>query len=143
MPIRNPRWLPPQFIVLTQDHIWENTEIFSSLKLLNWLNLNCASIIGRSFTNFVFFYVDRNSKMTTTAGHSFYIGPIGSFYSHVQVNDTDYWDPLVITNIKIVLDMAIKCNIILYTKKNFFFLFFLLLFEIYFHSKQKRINVKI
>ena len=32
------------------------------------------------------FYVDRNSKMTTTAGHSFYIGPIGFFY--YQVNDT-------------------------------------------------------
>ena len=32
------------------------------------------------------FYVDRNFKMTTTAGHSFYIGPIGSFY--YQVNDT-------------------------------------------------------
>jgi hypothetical protein len=32
------------------------------------------------------FYVDRNSKMTTTAGHSFYIGPIGSFYN--QLNDT-------------------------------------------------------
>jgi hypothetical protein len=32
------------------------------------------------------FYVDRNSKMTTTAGYSFYIGPIGSFYN--QVNDT-------------------------------------------------------
>jgi hypothetical protein len=32
----------------------ENTEI-CSLKLLHWLNLNCASIIGRSFTNFVFF----------------------------------------------------------------------------------------
>jgi hypothetical protein len=32
------------------------------------------------------FYVDRNSKMITTAGHSFYIGPIGSFYN--QVNDT-------------------------------------------------------
>jgi hypothetical protein len=30
--------------------------------------------------------VDRNSKITTTAGHSFYIGPIGSFYN--QVNDT-------------------------------------------------------
>jgi hypothetical protein len=68
--------------------------------------------------------------MTTTAGHSFYIGPIGSFYNHLQVNDTDSWDPLVITNIKIVLDMAIECNIIL-------------LFEIYFHSKQKRINAKI
>ena len=36
------------------------------------------------------FYVDRNYKMTTTAGHSsFYIGPIGSFYNHLQVNDTD------------------------------------------------------
>jgi hypothetical protein len=32
------------------------------------------------------FYVDRNSKVTTTAGHSFYIGPIGSFYN--QVNNT-------------------------------------------------------
>ena len=38
-------------------------------------------------------YVDRNSKMTTTAGHSFYIGPIGSFYN--QVNDTGSWEPLV------------------------------------------------
>jgi hypothetical protein len=57
----------------------ENTEIYSSLKLLHWLNLNCASIIGRSFTNFCVFYVDRNFKMTTTAGHSFYIGPIGFF----------------------------------------------------------------
>ena len=34
----------------------------------------------------LFFYVDRNSKMTTTAGHSFYIGPIVFFY--YQVNDT-------------------------------------------------------
>ena len=39
------------------------------------------------------FYVDRNSKMTTTAGHSFYIGPIGFFYN--QVNDTGSWEPLV------------------------------------------------
>jgi hypothetical protein len=30
---------------------------------------------------------------TTTAGHSFYIGPIGSFYN--QVNDTGSWEPLV------------------------------------------------
>jgi hypothetical protein len=41
----------------------------------------------------VYPYVDRNSKMTTTAGHSFYIGPIGSFYN--QVNDTGSWGPLV------------------------------------------------
>jgi hypothetical protein len=32
--------------------------------------------------------------MTTTAGHSFYIGPIGSFYN--QVNDTGSWEPLVL-----------------------------------------------
>jgi hypothetical protein len=31
--------------------------------------------------------------MTTTVGHSFYIGPIGSFYN--QVNDTGSWEPLV------------------------------------------------
>ena len=31
--------------------------------------------------------------MTTTAGHSFYIGPIGSFYN--KVNDTGSWEPLV------------------------------------------------
>jgi hypothetical protein len=31
--------------------------------------------------------------MTTTAGHSFYIGPIGSFYN--QVNDTGSWEPLI------------------------------------------------
>jgi hypothetical protein len=31
-------------------------------------------------------YVDGNSKMTTSAGHSFYIEPIGSFDN--QVNDT-------------------------------------------------------
>jgi hypothetical protein len=39
--------------------------------------------MGKMFQNAK---VDRNSKMTTTAGHSFYIGPIGSFYN--QVNDT-------------------------------------------------------
>jgi hypothetical protein len=32
--------------------------------------------------------------MTTTAGHSFYIGPIGFFYN--QVNDTGSWEPLVL-----------------------------------------------
>ena len=29
------------------------------------------------------FYVDRNSKMITTAGHSICTGPIGSFYNHI------------------------------------------------------------
>jgi hypothetical protein len=31
--------------------------------------------------------------MTATTGHSFYKGPIGSFYN--QVNDTGSWGPLV------------------------------------------------
>jgi hypothetical protein len=42
------------------------------------------------------FYVDQNSKMTTTAGHSFYIGPIGSFYN--QVHDTGSWEALVVVS---------------------------------------------
>jgi hypothetical protein len=33
--------------------------------------------------------------MTTTAGHSFYIGPIVFFYN--QVNDTGSWEPLGLT----------------------------------------------
>ena len=33
--------------------------------------------------------------MTTTAGHSFYIGPIDFFYN--QVNDTGSWEPLVLS----------------------------------------------
>ena len=68
----------------------ENTEICSSLKLLHWLNLKCASILYKLCV----FYFGQNSKMTTTAGHSFYIGPIGSFYN--QVNDTGSWEPLVV-----------------------------------------------
>jgi hypothetical protein len=35
--------------------------------------------------------------MTTTAGNSFYIGPIGSF--DYQVNDTGSWEPLVMSAI--------------------------------------------
>jgi hypothetical protein len=76
----------------------ENTEIYSSLKLLHWLNLNCINH-WKVLYKLCVFYVDRNSKMTTTAGHSFYIGPIGSFYN--QVNDTGSWEPLVILLISV------------------------------------------
>jgi hypothetical protein len=44
-------------------------ESFCKALKMSWLYKLCV------------FYVDRNSKMTTTAGHSFYIGPIGSFYN--------------------------------------------------------------
>ena len=85
MSIQNPRWLPPQVIVLTQDHMGKYRNIFFSEAI--------ALIEPKLFINhwkvlykLRVFYVDRNSKMTTTAGHSFYIGPIGSFYN--RVNDT-------------------------------------------------------
>ena len=83
MPIRYPRWLPPQIIVLTQDHMGKYRNIFFSeaialiepkLCINHWKVLYILCV----------FYVDWNSKMT--AGHSFYIEPIGSFYN--QVNDT-------------------------------------------------------
>ena len=35
------------------------------------------------------FYVDRNSKMTTTAGHSFYIGLIG-FLAHLAIGHVSF-----------------------------------------------------
>jgi hypothetical protein len=37
--------------------------------------------------------------MTTIAGHSFYIGPIGSFYN--QVNNTGSREPLVFTDLSV------------------------------------------
>jgi hypothetical protein len=85
MPIRNPRWLPPQVIVLTQDHKGKYRNIFFSeaIALIEpKLCINHWKILYKLRV----FYVDRYSKMNTIAGHSFYIGPIGSFYN--QVNDT-------------------------------------------------------
>ena len=48
--------------------------------------------------------------MTTTAGHSFYIGPVGFFYD--QVNDTGSWEPLVIMYIckTYYLHFCMKCK---------------------------------
>jgi hypothetical protein len=85
MPIRNPRWLPPQVIELTQDHMGKYRNIFFSeaIALIEpKLCINHWKVLYKLYV----FYVDQNSKMTTTAGHSFYIGPIGSVYN--QVNDT-------------------------------------------------------
>ena len=85
MPIRNPRWLPPQVIVLTLDPMgkYRNSFFPEAIALIEpKLCINHWMVLCKLRV----FYVDRNSKMTTTAGHSFYIGPIGSFYN--QVNDT-------------------------------------------------------
>ena len=74
MPIGNPRWPPPQIINMFFSEAIALIE--PKLCINHWKVLYKLCV----------FYVDRNSKMTTTAGHSFYIGPIGSFYN--QVNDT-------------------------------------------------------
>jgi hypothetical protein len=55
-----------QFISFREEDLWNFSQSehiigpgshieYPTLKLLHWLNLNCASIIGRSFTNFVIF----------------------------------------------------------------------------------------
>jgi hypothetical protein len=72
----------------------ENTEISSSLKLFALIEPKLCINHWKVLYKLCVFYVDRNSKMTTTAGHSFYIGPIGFFYN--QVNDTGSSEPLVI-----------------------------------------------
>jgi hypothetical protein len=85
LPIQNPRWLPAQVIVLTHDHRGKYRNIFYSeaIALIEpKLCINHWKVLYKLRV----FYVDRNSKMTTTAGHRFDIGPIGSFYN--QVNDT-------------------------------------------------------
>ena len=85
MPIRNPRWMPPQVIVLTQDHKGKYKNIFFS-EAIALIEPKLCINQWKVLYKFLVFYVDRNSKMTTTAGHSFYIEPIGSFDN--QVNDT-------------------------------------------------------
>ena len=118
VPIRNPRWLLPQVIVLTQDHMGKYRNIFfpEAIALIEpKLCINHWKVLYKLCV----LYVDRNSKMTTTAGHSFYIGPIGSFYN--QVNDTGSWEPLVI------IELFIYCideNILLYNVFHFVFLLF-------------------
>ena len=75
-----------------------NTEVYSSLKLLHWFEPKLCINHWKVLYKLCVFYVDRNSKMTTTAGHSFYIRPIGFFY--YQVNDTGSWEPLVCSDMK-------------------------------------------
>jgi hypothetical protein len=44
MPIRNPRWLPPQVIVLTQDHIGKIQKYL--IKKNNWSYVKTMSCSG-------------------------------------------------------------------------------------------------
>ena len=81
--IWNPRWPPPQIIVLTQDRMEKYRNIFFS-ETIALINPKLCINHWKVLYKLCVFYVDRNSKMTTTAGHSFYIGPIGSFYNQVN-----------------------------------------------------------
>ena len=63
---------------LTLDPMGKMFQNASSLKSLGQLKLNCPGmIIGRSSTNFLFFYADRKSKMAATAGHRLTLDPMG------------------------------------------------------------------
>ena len=63
---------------LTLDPMEKMFQNASSLKPLGQLKLNCPGmIIGRSSTNFLFFYADRKSKMAATAGHRLTLDPMG------------------------------------------------------------------
>jgi hypothetical protein len=86
MPIGNPSSLPPQVIVLTQDHMGKIQKYIFFSEAIALIEPKLCINHWKVLYKLYVFYVDRNSKMTTTAGHSFYIGPIGSFYD--QVNDT-------------------------------------------------------
>jgi hypothetical protein len=59
---------------------WLTFQRSSSLKLMNWLNPNCKWMInGMSFTKFLFFYVNRKSKMAVTGGHRLTLDPTRKF----------------------------------------------------------------
>jgi hypothetical protein len=70
---------------LTQDHMGKYRNIFFS-EAIALIEPKLCINHWKVLYKLCVFYVDRNSKMTTTAGHSFYIGPVGSFYN--QMNDT-------------------------------------------------------
>ena len=111
MSIRNPRWLPPQVIVLTQDHMGKYRNIYFS-EAIALIEPKLCMNHWKVLYKLCVFYVDRNSKMTTTAGHSFYIGPIGSFYN--QVNDTGSWEPLIVTSYLLSIIVILFTYLIFY-----------------------------
>ena len=63
---------------LTLDPMGKMFQNASSLKPLGQLKPNCPGmIIGRSSTNFLFFYADRKFKMAATVGHRLTLDPMG------------------------------------------------------------------
>ena len=76
---------------LTLDPKGKMFQNASSLKPLGQLKPNCPGmIIGRSSTNFIFFYADRKSKMAATAIHKFNIGPYGKMFKCLLLRNYKY-----------------------------------------------------
>jgi hypothetical protein len=62
---------------LTLDPMGKVSQSASSLKPLGQMKPICPRmIIGRSSTNFLFFYADRKSKMVATAEHKLTLDPM-------------------------------------------------------------------
>ena len=73
---------------LTLDPKGKVSQNASSLKPLGQFKPNCPRmIIGRSSIQFMFFYVDRKSKMAATAGHILTLNPMGKC-SNVFLSET-------------------------------------------------------
>jgi hypothetical protein len=73
---------------LTLDPKGNVSQNASSLKPLGQFKPNCPRmIIGRSSIQFMFFYVDRKSKMAATAGHILTLNPMGKC-SNVFLSET-------------------------------------------------------
>ena len=73
---------------LTLNPIEKMFQNASSLNPLGQLKPNCPGmIIGRSSTNFLFFYADQKSKMATTTGHRLTLDPMGK-YSNAFFSET-------------------------------------------------------
>ena len=83
MPIRNPRWLPMQDIILTQDHIGKYRK---NLCLKNywaeWTHSVHEWSLNGLLLSLCFFCDDLKSKMTTATGHSTNTGPYGKIQKY-------------------------------------------------------------
>ena len=72
-------------LCLTLDPMGKMFQNASSLKPLGQLKPNCPGmIIGRFSTKFLFFYADRKSKMTTTAGNRLTLDPMGKMFQNAS-----------------------------------------------------------
>ena len=88
MPIRNPRWLPPQVIVLTQDHMGKYRNIFFSEAIAPIEPKLHQSLEGPLQTSCFLCWSEFQDD-------------------YYQVNDTGSWEPLVLFLLAIVFSVLL------------------------------------